>query len=165
MTILSSHSGRFHKLTFAIFSAVTVGLLICSQSIIVAIAAALLLNFYLLSALFEMSVRTRKKIETPVFLALPNREYCLAICLISLCLFVFVFASLYISLGGVECSKNPVNNWTDSIYFSAVTITTLGYGECLPISVSAKLTVVGQLFSGLIGFAAALSAVVSRSVA
>ena len=60
------------------------------------------------------------------------------------------FASLYIALNSSEPLLNPFNSSIDAIYFSYVTITTLGYGDFSPVSDCAKYVVLFQLSSGIL---------------
>ena len=48
-----------------------------------------------------------------------------------------------------DSSKTTANRVTEAIYFSTVTITTLGYGDFVPVSTLARILVVSQLGLGL----------------
>jgi Ion channel len=66
---------------------------------------------------------------------------------------ILLFASLY-SFEGIKCNGDITKRFTDSIYFSAVTFTSLGYGDCRPENVvrlfAAIEALVGYLFLGSI---------------
>ncbi|GEM_PF-5919713 len=53
------------------------------------------------------------------------------------------------------------DNFVDAIYFSGVTITTLGYGDIKPDHIVTKLLVLYELFSGLLLLVVALSVYLS----
>ncbi|MFA5085936.1 MAG: potassium channel family protein, partial [Candidatus Omnitrophota bacterium] len=54
--------------------------------------------------------------------------------IISALLTIFGFAILFWSLRGVVSSIDPANalTWSDYLYYSAVTFTTVGYGDIIP---------------------------------
>ena len=53
---------------------------------------------------------------------------------ISALLTILGFALLFWSFGGIESSVNPAGTliWSDYLYYSAVTFTTVGYGDLIP---------------------------------
>lgn len=53
-------------------------------------------------------------------------------------------------------------SWIDSIYFSVVTLTTIGYGDITPTRDISKLFTIGYIFTGL-GIAAAFISEIARS--
>ena len=57
-----------------------------------------------------------------------------------------------------------INDWTDAIYFTIVTYSTVGYGDIVPHSESAKLFVMSMIFVGLGTFAAMLTFIVGAFV-
>ncbi|MCG3267156.1 ion channel [Yoonia sp. I 8.24] len=164
LKLLREHTGFQHRIALAIIAMVSMTIIYCSDSIIATACLAFLFNAYLMASIIEMSIRSRKRVTEPIFLSLPNREYCFAICLFCITLMILAYAEIYLISAGIKCSEATMQGWIDAIYFSTVTMTTLGYGDCLPITDTAKITIITQLFSGLIGIAAALSAVVSRSI-
>lgn len=65
---------------------------------------------------------------------------------------VLCFSLLYLTSQSVlatDCG-NKVDNPLDSIYFSVVTITTLGYGDFRPIGVLGRLIVIFEALTGLL---------------
>ena len=63
-------------------------------------------------------------------------------------LFIIGFAGFYTVLDG-ECAANCVTNFGESIYFSIVTATTLGYGDFAP-AVDARLMAATQAITGYV---------------
>ena len=72
----------------------------------------------------------------------PRRWFCLAVAI------VLVFAILYGAFGWVA----PVSSWFDYIYFSIVTITTLGYGDIHPVNAMGKIVASAEVISGIVLF-------------
>jgi len=72
------------------------------------------------------------------------------------------FAELYIETAGVQSSTQRLETRSDALYFSAVTITTLGYGDFAPRSGSAKFFVVVELSSGILLLVGAVPLLISR---
>ncbi|NVJ65990.1 MAG: two pore domain potassium channel family protein [Gammaproteobacteria bacterium] len=62
---------------------------------------------------------------------------------------IFNFATIYLLLPS-KCFKSPPENYVDALYFSGVTITTLGYGDTSPICEIPKLLSVYQVLCGFI---------------
>lgn len=65
-----------------------------------------------------------------------------------------VFSALY---SQVAIDYGPHETWFSPIYFSFVTLTTLGYGDALPISVPAQIVVSLQAITGYMGLGGLLS--------
>lgn len=61
-------------------------------------------------------------------------------------LYIPVFGLIYYYLPTIPCN----GSWQDSLYFSVVTLSTLGYGEITPISAWSKLAVSIQTLLGLL---------------
>lgn len=58
-----------------------------------------------------------------------------------------IFATLYFFIGGQDFNNNPSDFWT-FLYFSIVTITTLGFGDIYPITTLTKLMVAFEVIMG-----------------
>ncbi|RFD25060.1 hypothetical protein CER19_23935 [Pseudomonas sp. GL93] len=58
-----------------------------------------------------------------------------------------IFATLYFFIGGSEFNNNPSDFWT-FLYFSIVTITTLGFGDIYPVTLLTKLLVAFEVIMG-----------------
>lgn len=68
-----------------------------------------------------------------------------------------IFSGLYLAVGmeGLEgtVGETPFEHWLDAFFFSAQTITTLGYGRISPIGTSASVVAAVESLIGLLGFA------------
>lgn len=74
-----------------------------------------------------------------------------SICILVITLF---FATLY---GFVEIDYGDSKTWFSSIYFSIVTLTTLGYGDVLPKSLAGQIIVTFHALAGFTGLGGLLS--------
>lgn len=69
-----------------------------------------------------------------------------------------VFLAIYLGIGivcfyAVKSQIKGVNGEIDSVYFSALTITTIGYGDLMPNSVLSKLLIAcAFVFTGMVMF-------------
>ncbi|MDA0333840.1 MAG: NAD-binding protein [bacterium] len=55
---------------------------------------------------------------------------------------------------------NAIENWTDAVYFTVVTYSTLGYGDILPVTENARLFTILMVTIGLSSFVTAITVVV-----
>jgi len=60
-------------------------------------------------------------------------------------------------LFSVKAFDPPLGNFVDALYFSGITIATVGYGDIKPDSAAIKMLVLYELFSGLLLVVVALS--------
>jgi Ion channel len=109
--------------------------------------------------------------------ALPHRLPALLITVFLLVGLVHAFGNMYLASGGIrpggtqciatpDASKAPTfKTSADAVYFSAVTLTTLGYGDFRAETSTARLLVVWQLASGLLLLILVVPLVVSRFAA
>lgn len=77
---------------------------------------------------------------------------------------VTAFAILYLATGSIASSKtqtHPVSHSSSAFYFSLVTMTTLGYGDYLPINALGRGLVIAQLSTVLLFLIFLLPALVS----
>ena len=65
-----------------------------------------------------------------------------------------VFAGLY---GLVEIDYGPHETPFSSVYYSIVTLTTLGYGDVIPASSGAQMVVISEALLGYVGLGGLLS--------
>ncbi len=95
---------------------------------------------------------------------LPHRTTALLMLLMFAIALILSFAGLYIETNSIKAAadKAVLSTVTDAIYFSVVTITTLGYGDFTPQSTCAKYIVISELASGILLLIGALPLVVSR---
>lgn len=76
---------------------------------------------------------------------------------------VTVLIALAYGIGGTYALRaefSGIETWTDAIYFTFVTFSTLGYGDLLPQTANAKLFVISMILIGLTSFVTALTVVV-----
>jgi hypothetical protein len=101
-----------------------------------------------------------------VFPYLPTRMAALILLPILLGALIIAFGGLYLSTnGGVVDNQTPAQPLVtrlDAVYFSFVTITTLGYGDFHAVSAVSKWAVMGEVTSGLTMLAGALPLLISR---
>jgi hypothetical protein len=102
----------------------------------VSFAIFILVDLYLLVALVEMSLRSKKD-EWRVF-ELPHRLWSIPLLFCLLIAVVCSFANLYIQSRAVKNNGAVMSDRGDAVYFSVVTITTLGYGDFVPTDAKSR---------------------------
>ena len=111
-----------------------------------------ILSIYIITLLIECAHRSSKSTGN-VFYGLPNRGWAILLVMFMVGANVFSFANVYKQSGSIEIETEgkitTLEERTDAIYFSAVTVTTLGYGDFTP-KPSGRLYIVFQLASGLL---------------
>lgn len=75
---------------------------------------------------------------------------------------VCAFAALYSISGQIHNTSGSLTGLVSPLYFSLVTITTLGYGDFAPTGLVGQLIVMGQLLSGFIFLLMAFPVLASR---
>jgi len=93
---------------------------------------------------------------------LPHHTTSLAVIPMLAVALISAFAGLYIGTSAVKAGEQTLRTITDGVYFSIVTMTTLGYGDFVPQSPLAKYIVVLELASGFLLLVAAVPLVISR---
>ena len=160
--------------------------LFCLTVILVALA-----DLYLVTVLIEVALRSGKRgsrTKDSIMLELPERTWSLPQLIFLFWIATAGFARIYIETDGIahvshdavsvtaSASGNQryatldsgtvvVSQPFDALYFSAVTLMTLGYGDYVPVKPRARMVVVFQLFSGLLLLLGAIPLVVSRLAA
>jgi hypothetical protein len=121
-------------------------------------------DIYLVLILFEAAQRLDKKLATSqaAFLEFPTLKASLVQTLFVLITVVCGFATMYIQSGEVANNVGGLKDKVDALYYSMVTITTLGYGDFAPTGIHARLLVVWQLFTGFLFLLCILPLVVAR---
>ncbi|HEX5399477.1 MAG TPA: potassium channel family protein, partial [Verrucomicrobiae bacterium] len=56
----------------------------------------------------------------------------------------------------------PLTHWWEAVYFSIVTIATVGYGDFVPANAWARAIIIGQIASGLLLLAGIVSFAIAR---
>ncbi len=72
------------------------------------------------------------------------------------------FAGLYWSINGGGNFKPDFATETDSLYFSLVTLTTVGYGDIVPLCEEARKLVMFEISSGFLVLIGAFPLLISR---
>ena len=154
---------------FAMVMAAFAYLALNHRVFILANTAIWLTNIYLLMVLVFSAVRSDGLEADADYKPCQFIKWFFPTRLIGLALFVLfaytlitAFAALYLQLATVAHFSQEICNVKDAIYFSFVTITTLGYGEFHPVSDVAKELVVLQLGSGLLLLFGAFPLLISR---
>ena len=77
-----------------------------------------------------------------------------------------VFAVCYGVVGSytLRAQFDGIDSWTDALYFTFVTYSTLGYGDILPVTQDAKLFATSMVPVGLVSFVTALSALLAPAI-
>jgi hypothetical protein len=119
----------------------------------VTVLLIMLLNLYLVALTVECAMRSSADSNKSIMFKLPNRTWALLLIVLLLIANISSFANIYLQSGGIEYKENEASvvmkdKW-DSIYFSAVTVTTLGYGDFTPNKKGRKY-VIFHLASGLL---------------
>ena len=117
-------------------------------------------NVYVGVILLEMCFR--EGLYKPRFFELAHRAYYVVIVLFLVIALVTAFATLYLEGGDVYRGNEKLSTVSDAVYFSTVTIMTLGYGDFVPTSKAGRQFVVWQLASGASLLLVVLPVLVSR---
>jgi hypothetical protein len=72
------------------------------------------------------------------------------------------FAIIYIYTSSISNGPDILSNPLDALYFSVVTITTLGYGEFHPFTEAGKIAVILQVTFAVIFFAVMLGSIIGK---
>lgn len=166
-------------LTGALFLAGVVALL--KASAVMALIVVVIVDAFVLSLLrccgiastpklsrrpFGRAVRNVARDGWDVLPYLPTRTTALIVLPVLLGALIAAFGGLYLStLGGIvdgQSPAQPLAGHLDALYFSFVTITTLGYGDFHPVSAAAKWMVMGELVSGILILVGAVPLLIAR---
>jgi hypothetical protein len=110
--------------------------------------SVIIVDMYLISVLVFAAWRSdNRTIDPPEWMKqfFPSRLFGLIVVFGLVFAVILCFANFYIQLG-YEFKPN-ICSITDAIYFSVVTLTTVGYGDFAPTCVHAKLLVMFDLFN------------------
>jgi len=82
---------------------------------------------------------------------LRSRNRSLILLIINYIEMIVAFAALYLNTSSVSPSNGqPISAPIDALYFSLVTITTLGYGDVTPCNTTGKVLVFSETLAGLV---------------
>ena len=139
-----------------------------------------LVNVYLAAVLLEaalLSSCATKPANGHVLIGLPKRTWSLLQVVFLVMSVMFAFANMYVKSGEVvhqttdlvstqrpSAQPNPevLTSRSDAIYFSMVTLTTLGFGDYVPAGCGARRLVVWQLATGFLLLLGAFPLLISR---
>jgi voltage-gated potassium channel Kch len=130
---------------------------------IAAVIIAVATDTYSALLLIEAALRSDK--DKSHLFKLPHRIWSVPVLFLLVCAFVCSFGSMYLASEGVQtssCKPDRLVNPVDAAYFSAVTITTLGYGDFVPVTTRARLLVMAELASGALLLLVAFPVLASR---
>jgi hypothetical protein len=105
------------------------------------------------SLFFDMIFRHRKRPKRSMSNSPASRLAAVVVCFVCYLITIYVFAVGYMYISGFD---NEAFNTTtqlgviDSIYFSLITATTVGYGDIHPVSSAAKIMVMSEIVIGLL---------------
>ena len=122
--------------------------------------------------------------KAPCFMEFPARAWTLLQVQFLLVVAIFGFANMYIKNGGIRyqgaptivgqadhtadgssssrADPGPLANRIDALYYSAVTLTTVGYGDFTPTSSAARLLVIWQLGTAMLMLLGVFPLIVGR---
>ena len=140
----------FHTALGSALAALSLMSLYLAFPLFVSVALVLLLCLYIILLLVECGRRSKHPDKAPMIFSLPNRGCALLLAALLIVSNVSGFASIYLQSKSIEKAEAVViDDPVDALYFSSVTVTTLGYGDFLPNSEGRKY-VIFQLASGLL---------------
>ncbi len=110
---------------------------------------------YLFAILLVAAMRADTKnktysFDTKAIYLFPSRTGGVFVVLFCMLAIVSSFAGFFLSLEGTENFKPDIKEEIDALYFSLVTMTTVGYGDIAPTSESARLYIIGEIGSGFL---------------
>lgn len=77
---------------------------------------------------------------------------------------LFFFAAINYIYKDAIFSDGKVETFIDSLYFTSITITTLGFGDITPVTQVGKILVVAEALSGFIAISLLLAAIASKAL-
>ncbi|MGK0289053.1 MAG: voltage-gated potassium channel, partial [bacterium] len=77
--------------------------------------------------------------------------------------FAFLYSAAFLMMMLEQGSKSPFNEFISSLWFSLVTVTTVGYGDMYPSSMGGRIAAVAIIFVG-IGFSGVLTGAITSGL-
>ena len=114
----------------------------------VSFAIFILVDVYILVILVEMALRSKRD-KWRIF-ELPHRLWSVPLLFCLLVAVVCSFANLYVQTESVKNNGSVLTDRGDAVYFSVVTITTLGYGDFVPTEPKGRRLVIYELGTGFL---------------
>jgi voltage-gated potassium channel Kch len=130
-------------------------------------ASIIFVDSYLIAVILTAAIRADKKNKTyqsewkANWLFPSRRVGVITIPLLAFAL-IIAFAGLYWSTHGERDFKGDFSTYIDSLYFSLVTLTTVGYGDIAPLSEFARKIVMLEISSGFLVLIGAFPLLISR---
>lgn len=129
------------------------------------VVIVLILAFYIILLVVFCALRATGGGGGQAKYPLPNRTWALLLVLLFFVTNVCAFSNIYIKSEGISQNVNGeavvMESKLDAVYFSAVTLTTLGYGDFTPTK-KGRVYVVFHLFTGLLLLLIIIPVVASR---
>jgi voltage-gated potassium channel Kch len=145
---------------------------LCKCSIWFSVAGIVFADAYLLIALLIAAIRSDEKnwLKSYREKILPTRTVGLLVVTLLVITVILGYANIYFEIGMSEIKSETIpvkfnhvmNNRTDALYFSLVTIVTLGYGDFTPVDKYVKWIVMSEIISAGILFFGAFPLLISR---
>jgi Mg2+/Co2+ transporter CorB len=143
---------------------------------IVAVSLVVIVDLYLICVFVECAMRsTEHNHWKKVWLPLPHRVWALLLLFLLIVTVVTSFAAMFLASHEVrhllrdvqelqqEQFTDVLDNPHEALYFSMVTITTLGYGDFAPAGAVARWIIVWELATGLLTLVLAFPLVSTRA--
>jgi len=153
-----SKEDRIHLAISIILAGTSILSLVYFLPAYISSASAIGLIVYVFILLLECASKSEHEgtnSSTKILIELPHETWALFLVQLLILTNVFSFANLYLESGEVINSLASsdeqifyLSSRIDALYYSFVTLTTLGYGDFFPSGAVSRLLVVLQLFSG-----------------
>lgn len=114
----------------------------------ISFAIFILVDLYIVIVLVEMALRSKRD-KWRIF-ELPHRLWSIPLLFCLLVAVVCSFANLYLQSRSVKNNGSVLAARGDAVYFSVVTITTLGYGDFVPTEPKSRRLVIYELGTGFL---------------
>lgn len=141
--------------------------LYCGWNIVVSIILAIALSLYIILLFIQCAFRAKDNdgtTNTSIF-PLPSRTWALLLVILFVFSNVMLFSNMYLKSEGIidqsQDTKVIMENKIDAVYFSLVTLTTLGYGDFIP-NKDGRCYVIFHLTTGFLLLLVIIPVVASR---
>ena len=173
--VAKTSSRRFWNIThfLVVLAAAALGAISLAAEVTwLAVAMVVAVDAYLILVLVELAMRRKSREASArwlmdVPLMITNLPIVALLLIATLC----SFAQMYIASDGVhyvvgmepaDAERERLRDRWNAIYFSTVTLTTSGYGDYVPVTRTARMLVVWNLFTTVLFLLGMLPLVISR---